>query len=259
MNHDTPQTSAERIAELEQQLRLADEGVSRLAQRCLELEQKLLVCQTELSKNSAETDAVSLLLPQLFYDSGYGFSPRECLTVTEDCYNELTHEISATFVLPTDAQALRLDPGELACCVIDLDISDERLRCHATSGIELPDGCHLFGDSDPNYIIETSTSFPAGMRFAVNYRYYPLGSFAQEQPGRAVLQALNCLKKQKAADAQESAELLAHSRSEIAALRQELEQTRAEYQNVLEGMQHSTSWRLTAPLRRLMGLFRHDR
>lgn len=257
MNHDTPQTSAERIAELEQQLHLADEGVSRLAQRCLELEQQLLVCQTELAKNSAETDSVSLLLPQLFYDSGYGFSPRECLTVTEDCYNELTHEISATFVLPTDAQALRLDPGELACCVVDLNISDERLRCHATNGIELQDGCHLFGEGDPNYTLETSTSFSAGMRFAVNYRYYPLGQFAHEQPGRSVMQALHHLKKQRAAEAQEASELLAHSRSEIAALRQELEQTRTEYQKALDGMQHSTSWRLTAPLRSLMGLFRH--
>ena len=42
MNNDAPQTLdavGSRVAELEQQLRLSDEGVSRLAQRCLELEQ----------------------------------------------------------------------------------------------------------------------------------------------------------------------------------------------------------------------------
>ena len=45
MNHDAPVTPAAmqaHIAELEQQLKLSDEGVSRLAQRCLELEQQLL-------------------------------------------------------------------------------------------------------------------------------------------------------------------------------------------------------------------------
>lgn len=48
MNHDAPVTPAAlqaRVAELEQQLKLSDEGVSKLAQRCLELEQQLLTCQ----------------------------------------------------------------------------------------------------------------------------------------------------------------------------------------------------------------------
>ena len=56
MNHDAPMTPAAmqaHIAELEQQLKLSDEGVSQLAQRCLELEQQLLACQTELAKHSA--------------------------------------------------------------------------------------------------------------------------------------------------------------------------------------------------------------
>ena len=116
MNHDAPMTPAAmqaHIAELEQQLKLSDEGVSQLAQRCLELEQQLLACQTELAKHSAEAENITLTLPQLFYDTGSGFSPRECLTATEDVYNELTHEVSVTFVLPEDARAIRLDPGEL--------------------------------------------------------------------------------------------------------------------------------------------------
>ena len=97
MNHDAPMTPAAmqaHIAELEQQLKLSDEGVSQLAQRCLELEQQLLACQTELAKHSAEAENITLTLPQLFYDTGSGFSPRECLTATEDVYNELTHEVS---------------------------------------------------------------------------------------------------------------------------------------------------------------------
>ena len=122
MNHELPATPAAlqaHIAELEQQLRLSDEGVSQLAQRCLELEQQLLVCQTELAKHSTETDNFTLTLPQLFYDTGSGFSPRECLIAAEDAHNELTHEVSVTFVLPEDARAVRLDPGELACCITD--------------------------------------------------------------------------------------------------------------------------------------------
>ncbi len=59
MNNDAPKTPAAmqaHIAELEQQLKLSDEGVSQLAQRCLELEQQLLACQTELAKHSAEAE-----------------------------------------------------------------------------------------------------------------------------------------------------------------------------------------------------------
>ena len=89
-----------RQAELEQQLRLSDEGVSRLAQRCLELEQQVLKYEAVLASQGADTEQGALLLPQLFYDSGSGFSPHECLTVAPDSYDELTHEVSAVFELP---------------------------------------------------------------------------------------------------------------------------------------------------------------
>ena len=139
MNNDVPETLAaarSRAADLEQQLKLSDEGVSRLAQRCLELEQQVLNYQAALARHGSDNEPAALTLPQLFYDSGSGYSPRECLTVAEDAYDELTHEVSAVFTLPTDARALRLDPGELACCVTDLSISDERLECRAMNGIQ---------------------------------------------------------------------------------------------------------------------------
>ena len=62
-------------------------------------------------KHGSDNEPAALTLPQLFYDSGSGYSPRECLTVAEDAYDELIHEVSAVFTLPTDARALRLDPG----------------------------------------------------------------------------------------------------------------------------------------------------
>ena len=183
MNHDAPVTPAvlqAHIAELEQQLKLSDEGVSQLAQRCLELEQQLLVCQTELAKHSTETDNFTLTLPQLFYDSGSGYSPRECLTVAEDAYDELTHEVSAVFELPVEARALRLDPGEFACCITDFSLSDERLSYHILNGNALQEGTMLFLNIDPNLTVESAVGFPAGLRFAVKYRYYPLGRYLHE-------------------------------------------------------------------------------
>ena len=56
MNNDAPETLAaarSRAADLEQQLKLSDEGVSRLAQRCLELEQQVLNYQAALAATTS--------------------------------------------------------------------------------------------------------------------------------------------------------------------------------------------------------------
>ena len=72
MNHDAPMTPAAmqaHIAELEQQLKLSDEGVSQLAQRCLELEQQLLAqnaqfknwtCSEDMMKRTRDGKALYL-------------------------------------------------------------------------------------------------------------------------------------------------------------------------------------------------------
>ena len=262
MNHDAPMTPAAmqaHIAELEQQLKLSDEGVSQLAQRCLELEQQLLVCQTELAKHSTETDNFTLTLPQLFYDTGSGFSPRECLTATEDVYNELTHEVSVTFVLPEDARAIRLDPGELACCITDLAISDERISFQSVNGLMLQEDCLLFLDVDPNLTVCSTVPFAAGMKFAVTYHYYPLGRFQHEQPGKALLSALNTIKLQAEAEKNDVLEQLQAALAENTRLNNqltELQNSRAAYEDSLENLYESSSWRLTAPLRALRRLLR---
>ena len=262
MNNDAPETFAAlqtHTAELEQQLRLSDEGVSRLAQRCLELEQQVLTYQTELAKHSNDADSTSLMLPQLFYDTGSGYSPRECLTVTEEAYDELTHEMSATFILPEDARALRLDPGELACCLTDFSISDDRIAFQPANGVCLQEDCMLFLDVDPNLALTSTIPFAAGMKFAVTYHYYPLGHFLHEQPGKSLLRALNELKQKNAADAQEAAEVLQASRAECARLNEQLLALQARqhaYETSLETMRASSSWRLTAPLRALRNLLR---
>ena len=262
MNHDDPATpvaQCDRTADLEQQLRLADEGASRLAARCLALEQQVLNYEAKLAAHTSGSEAAGLHLPQLFYDSGAGFSPRECLTVSEDAYDELTHEVSAVFELPADARALRLDPGELACCLTGLEISDERIRFRPTNGLTLQEDCLLFLDADPNLTLECATGFSKGMKFAVTYQYYPLGHFLHEQPGKALLDTLDILKKQKQEIELAYAGQLQQTEAEVQRLRTELETNRLAYEASLESMTHSSSWRLTAPLRALRSLFRGGR
>lgn len=60
MNNAAPENTAalqEKIAELEQQLKLSDEGVSHLAERCLALEQKV---QSYLAAHPPARDAYRL-------------------------------------------------------------------------------------------------------------------------------------------------------------------------------------------------------
>lgn len=262
MNNDVPETLAaarSRTAELEQQLRLSDEGVSRLAERCLELEQQVFAYQAAFAKRGSENDSAALTLPQLFYDSGSGLSQRECLTVTEEAYDELTHEVSAVFTLPTDARALRLDPGELACCVTNLSISDDRMELVPAKGLTLEEGCILFLDPDPNLNVVSSIPFTAGMKLAVNYHYYPLGHFQDEQPGKALLRALNAIKLQADEEQKQLLAQLNTAHAEIAQLKAELQETtnnRDEYETSLETVYESSSWKLTAPLRALRSLLR---
>ena len=262
MNHELPATPAAlqaHIAELEQQLRLSDEGVSQLAQRCLELEQQVLNYQAALARHGSDNEPAALTLPQLFYDTGSGFSPRECLIAAEDAHNELTHEVSVTFVLPEDARAVRLDPGELACCITDLAISDERISFQSVNGLMLQEDCLLFLDVDPNLTVCSTVPFAAGMKFAVTYHYYPLGRFQHEQPGKALLSALNTIKLQAEAEKNDVLEQLQAALAENTRLNNqltELQNSRAAYEDSLENLYESSSWRLTAPLRALRRLLR---
>ena len=58
------------------------------------------------------------------------------------------------------------------------------------NGNALQEGTMLFMNIDPNLTVESAVGFPAGLRFAVKDRYYPLGRYLHEQPGTALLRAL---------------------------------------------------------------------
>ena len=66
MNNEAPASTAAlqaRIADLEQQLKLSDEGVSRLAERCLGLEQEVQSYLAAHPQNEKHTDSPALLQP----------------------------------------------------------------------------------------------------------------------------------------------------------------------------------------------------
>mgnify|MGYP006876989317 CR=1 FL=1 len=154
MNNAAPENTAalqEKIAELEQQLKLSDEGASHLAERCLSLEQKVQSYLAAHPQREMHTDSPTLLQPLLYYDAGFGFSEKDTLTAPDCTTDELTGAVTATFELPVAVQALRFDPGELPCCITNLIFSDDRIICVPTNGLNLSGGSTLFLGDDPNY------------------------------------------------------------------------------------------------------------
>ena len=126
------------------------------------------------------TDSPTLLQPLLYYDAGFGFSEKDTLTAPDCTTDELTGAVTATFELPVAAQALRFDPGELPCCITNLIFSDDRIICTPTNGLNLSGGSTLFLGDDPNYRLEGTTHYPAGMKLVVSYGYFPLETLTDE-------------------------------------------------------------------------------
>lgn len=200
MNNAAPENTAalqEKIAELEQQLKLSDEGASHLAERCLSLEQKVQSYLAAHPQREMHTDSPTLLQPLLYYDAGFGFSEKDTLTAPDCTTDELTGAVTATFELPVAVQALRFDPGELPCCITNLIFSDDRIICVPTNGLNLSGGSTLFLGDDPNYRLEGTTHYPAGMKLVVSYGYFPLETLTDEPLFCAVLQGVQQLQLRK--------------------------------------------------------------
>ena len=275
MNNETPAALLSRIADLEQQLKLSDEGVSRLAERCFALEQEVQSYLAARPQRELHADSPSRLHPTLYYDAGFGFSEADTLTSQDCLYDELTGAMAASFELPTDIQALRLDPGELPCCITELGFSDDRIQAAPCNGWELPDGGTLFLRGDPNYRLSGLNRYPAGMKLVITYNYFPLESLSGEPLFRIMLDGMQQFQQEKTGEEQHIQELnhlideqqknleiqqqaIAQLNRDILDLRQQnltLQSSNEAYDNALRGMQSSTSWKLTAPIRRLIGLF----
>ena len=248
MNNAAPENTAalqEKIAELEQQLKLSDEGASHLAERCLTLEQKVQSYLAAHPQREMHTDSPTLLQPLLYYDAGFGFSEKDTLTAPDCTTDELTGAVTATFELPVAVQALRFDPGELPCCITNLIFSDDRIICVPTNG-----------------------HYPAGMKLVVSYGYFPLETLTDEPLFCAVLQGVQQLQLRKDSEKQHIQQLEQNAAAQqqmVAALQQEIAQLHQKnadlqarsnaYETSLESVFSSKSWKLTAPIRSLMRLF----
>lgn len=275
MNNAAPENTAalqDRIADLEQQLKLSDEGVSHLAERCLSLEKEVQSYLAAHPQREMRTDSPTLLQPLLYYDAGFGFSEKDTLSSPDCVTDELTGAVTATFELPVAAQALRFDPGELPCCVTSLIFSDDRIVCVPANGLSMQEDTTLFLGDDPNYRLEGLNHYPAGMKLVVSYCYFPLETLADEPLFCAVLEGVQLLLRSKDSEKQHIQQLnqtIAEQQQAVAALQQtisELQQKNAElqaksqaYETSLESVLASSSWKLTSPIRRLLGLFHRSR
>ena len=273
MNNETPEAALRsRIADLEQQLKLSDEGCSRLAARCLDLEKEVQSYLAAHPQREMHTDSPTLLQPLLYFDAGFGFSERDTLTAPDYVCDELTSAVTATFELPTAAQALRFDPGELPCCITNLSFSDDRLLCVPANGLTLPGDSILFLGDDPNFRLEGLTHYPAGMKLVVSYCYFPLETLTDEPLFNAVLEGVQHFQKtwnSEARHIQQLEQTNAEQQQAVDALHKniaELHQANAEltarcqaYEKSLEGVLSSSSWRITSPFRRLLGWFHRSR
>ena len=256
MNTETTEIAAlrSRIADLEQQLKLSDEGVSKLAQRSFDLEQQLQArIAAELPKGDLHTNS-PLLLPKLFYDCGFGLSEQDCLAAPSGVYDEINHTVTAAFELPKDSTTVRFDPGELPCCVTELTVSDERITLRAANGIALADTKTLFLCKDPNFYLEGLKLFPAGLKLVITYNYYPLENLAHEPLFQAVLDGIELMQHDKNAQNQRFA-AQQKTIDELSKRIAELEASCNEYDATIKDIHASTSWKLTAPVRLITGLF----
>lgn len=257
----TKQTPEVQIAELKEQLSLSDQGVSKLAQRCLALEQQL----AQLEKHESY-DNMSLFRLTLYYDCGLGFSEQDSIPAPVSAYSASNHTVSAVFELPREAKAIRLDPGELPCYVVGMTISDERLHAAPVTALSLDEEKTLFLNVDPQFYAECPERLPAGTKFSVSYTYYPLQMGTDDTVFFAMRRAIEQVQDRAAAAAAAADEQralaenfgeqlagqerrAAHLEEQLAAAITEKEHFRVSYEAVLS----SACWKLTAPLRAFLG------
>ncbi len=252
MTPETMESLRGRIAELEQQLSISDAGVSKLAQRCLSLEQQLQAYTADLSDDDDQLNP-QLTRAKLLYDLGFGYSEQNMLEAPQTAYQEDTHTVSASFTLKKDARALRFDPGELPCYLTRITVSDDRITLRPQNGFQIDGDSFLFLHVDPIFQLEGRKSFPAGTQLHISYRYYPIQPNAGDPLLPVVMQAYeSTLQSGEIAAAQ-----LRDANAELESLRRTVGPLAAErdfYKTTVEAMKASSSWRVTAPLRRVSSI-----
>lgn len=253
MTPETMDSLRGRIAELEEQLSVSDAGVSKLAQRCLALEQALQAYTADLSDDDDQLNP-KLTCAKLLYDLGFGYSEQNMLEAPQTAYQEDAHTVSASFTLKKDARALRFDPGELPCYVTHLTVSDDRLTFRPQNGIQVEENSFLFLHVDPIFQLEGRKRFAAGTQLHISYRYFPIQTSSSDPLLPVVIQAYE--------STLQSGEIAAAQLRDASAELEELRRTvgplaaeRDQYKALAEALQASSSWKLTAPLRWVSSIF----
>ena len=121
---------------------------------------------------------------------------------------------------------------------------------------------------DPNFMLEGLNRFPAGMELGVSYCYFPLEPLSDDPLFAAVLEGVQYFQKTRVceqkhldqlekttADQKQTIEALQKNLSELHQANAELSARSKAYESSLENILSSSSWKLTLPLRRLLGLF----
>ena len=117
-------------------------------------------------------------------------------------------------------------------------------------------------------MLEGLNRFPAGMKLGVSYCYFPLEPLADDPLFAAVLEGVQYFQKTRVceqkhldqlekttADQKQTIEALQKNLSELHQANAELSTRSKAYESSLENILSSSSWKLTLPLRRLLGLF----
>ena len=136
------------------------------------------------------------------------------------------------------------------------------------NGVPLHGDGILFLNDDPNLMLEGMNRFPAGMKLGVSYGYFPLEALAGEPLFAAVLEGVQYFQKTRvceqkhldqlektSSDQKQTIDALQKNISELHQANAELTARSRAYENSLENVLSSSSWKLTLPLRRLVSLF----
>lgn len=222
--------------------------------------------------------------PELFFDFGDGFSEKNKMVAVNNVYGDPTHVVRYDISLLQGVKRFRFDPINRGCEVKILSAKDSkgevRLLPQAAVCVE---GKDRFLSTDPQYLIEAACEDFLEITFELR----ALSGFEMEQNINAYvhfcgtrfaaqdalltqqqeqIEQLNnsCMNqklhlKEKEEMIQSQMETLSHQKEMCEQLefrRAELEAQNADYQQRLNVLLNSKSWRITAPLRTVMNFVR---
>lgn len=186
----------------------------------------------------------------LYCDCGQGFTEADKLSAPVKLLSD--GKLTVSFTLKQDAHALRFDPGENSCVLSKLACSDSSLSLLPQNGFQTETKQIVFLVSDPVLLLNGRSDFKKGEHIAFSFRYEACNLADIQSQVSGLANRYLALEQTLA-----SGEVL--DRASSAELHAELEKAQSRYaeaQKELDKMTFSSSWRITAPLRRLFAPLR---